>query len=93
MISAIGIMVGTAAMIIVLSVFNGLHSFVGSLFGTFDCDLRVEAIEGKTFEVDSTQIVKLRSIDGVASVTTILADNALLRFGKRQMPAIVMGVD
>ncbi|MCR5696290.1 MAG: FtsX-like permease family protein [Marinilabiliaceae bacterium] len=93
MISAIGIMVGTAAMIIVLSVFNGLHSFVGSLFGTFDCDLRVEAIEGKTFEVDSTQIVKLRSIDGVTSVTTILADNALLRFGKRQMPAIVMGVD
>ncbi|MBR6251925.1 MAG: ABC transporter permease [Bacteroidales bacterium] len=93
MISAIGITVGTAAMIIVLSVFNGLHTFVGSLFGTFDCDLRIEAVEGKSFVADSAQLVDLRNIDGVENVTTILADNALLRFGKRQMPAIVMGVD
>lgn len=42
MISSIGIMVGTAALLIVMSVFNGLHGFVGSLFGSFDPDLKIE---------------------------------------------------
>ena len=93
MVSAIGITVGTAAMIIVLSVFNGLHNFVGSLFGTFDSDLLIEAVEGKSFTADSAAMERLRTIEGVDNATIIISDNALLRYGKRQMPATVMGVD
>lgn len=93
MISSIGIMVGTAALLIVMSVFNGLHGFVGSLFGSFDPDLKIEPAEGKVFEADSTYIVSIKEIDGVEAVSSVLCDNALLAYQKRQMPAMVMGVD
>ncbi len=93
MISALGIMVGTAALLIVLSVFNGLNVFIGSLFGSFDPDLKIEACEGKVFDADSVFLADLRSVDGVASVSAVIADHALLKSGKRQMPAMVMGVD
>lgn len=92
-ISALGIMVGTAALIIVLSVFNGLNNFVGSLFGSFDPDLKIVPVEGKTFDADSAYVAQLVDIEGVAAVSAVLADNALLRYGEKQMPAMVMGVD
>lgn len=93
MISSLGVMVGTAALLIVMSVFNGLNSFVGSLFGNFDPDLKIEASEGKVFTADSAYIARIGAIEGVAHVSATLTDNALLRYDKRQMPAMVMGVD
>ena len=93
MISSLGILVGTAALLIVMSVFNGLNVFVGNLFGTFDPDLKIEPVEGKVFDADSTYIAQLESVDGVEAASRILCDNALLAFQKRQMPAMVMGVD
>ncbi|MCQ2203081.1 MAG: FtsX-like permease family protein [Bacteroidales bacterium] len=93
MISSLGIMVGTAALLIVLSVFNGLNVFVGSLFGSFDPDLKVEPLSGKVFEADSAYVKLITDIEGVDNATCILCDNALLSYQKRQMPAMVMGVD
>lgn len=93
MISSLGVMVGTMALLIVLSVFNGLNSFVGSLFGSFDPDLKLEAVEGKVFVADSAYIADIAAVEGVANVSATLTDNALLRYQKRQMPAMVMGVD
>ena len=93
MISSLGVMVGTAALLIVMSVFNGLNGFVGSLFGSFDPDLKIEAREGKVFVADSLFISKIQAVDGVAYISATLTDNALLRYQKRQMPAMVMGVD
>ncbi len=93
MISSLGVMVGTAALLIVMSVFNGLNSFVGTLFGNFDPDLKIEASEGKVFVADSVYIARIAATEGVAHVSATLTDNALLRYDKRQMPAMVMGVD
>lgn len=92
-ISSLGIMVGTAALLIVLSVFNGLNIFVGSLFGSFDPDLKIEPSVGKYFSADSAFVSQIRHVEGVEAVSCILSDNALLSYQKRQMPAIVMGVD
>ena len=92
-ISSLGIMVGTAALLIVLSVFNGLNLFVGSLFGSFDPDLKIEPTTGKYFVADSAYLLAIRQVEGVEAVSCMLADNALLSYQKRQMPAIVMGVD
>ncbi len=50
-ISVIGVMVGTGALIIVLSVFNGFEGLVLGLFNSFNPDLKVEAIQGKSFMV------------------------------------------
>lgn len=93
MVSSLGIMVGTAALLIVLSVFNGLNVFVGSLFGSFDPDLKIEPNEGKVFVADSTYVASLLNIDGVEAASCMLCDNALLSYQKRQMPAMIMGVD
>lgn len=92
-ISLLGVLVGSAAILIVLSVFNGLHSFIGSLFGTFDPDLKVEVVEGKVFEAPDSLLSVIRSTDGVDYITCYLADNALVQYDQRQMPALVMGVD
>lgn len=93
MISVVGVFTGTMALLIVMSVFNGLHGFVGSLFGTFDPDLKVEPATGKVFTLTENHLDRLRSVDGIENITTMLSDNGLLKYGKRQMPAIIMGVD
>lgn len=93
MISVMGVFTGTMALLIVMSVFNGLHGFVGSLFGTFDPDLKVTPISGKVFQLSGEELNKLRFIEGVDNLTTMLYDNGLLKYGNRQMPGMIMGVD
>jgi len=93
MISVVGILTGSAALIVVLSVFNGLHGFIGSLYSSFDPDIKISAVKGKVFSLDSVDLNKLKNIPGVVSYSEILEDNALLKFGKRQMPGTILGVD
>lgn len=91
-ISALGVLVATAAIVIVLSVFNGLNGLVSGLFGNFDPDVKIEAAEGKSFAVDSALVSTLNSDPYVAAWAEVVQDNALVRYGKRQVPATVMGV-
>ncbi len=93
MISVVGILTGSAALIVVLSVFNGLHGFIGSLYSSFDPDIKISAVKGKVFSVDSVDMEKIKSIPGVVAYSEVLEDNALLKFGKRQMPGTILGVD
>lgn len=91
-ISALGVLVATAAIVIVLSVFNGLNGLVSHLFGNFDPDVKIEAAEGKSFSLDSAIVTALNSDPYVAAWAEVVQDNALVRYGKRQVPATVMGV-
>ncbi len=91
-ISALGVLVATAAIVIVLSVFNGLNGLVSHLFGNFDPDVKIEAAEGKSFALDSAIVSVLNSDPSVAAWAEVVQDNALVRYGKRQVPATVMGV-
>ena len=93
MISVTGVLVGSLALIVVLSVFNGLHGLIGSLYGSFDPDLKITPAKGKVFHLDSIPYQKLIKIEGVRHLSQVLEDHALLRFDKRQVPAVVMGVD
>jgi ABC-type lipoprotein release transport system permease subunit len=92
-ISVIGVLIGSLALLVVLSVFNGLHGLIGSLYSSFDPDLRIENAEGKTIRLDEINLEGLKTIPGVASYTAVLEDHALFRFGKRQVPGRIMGVD
>lgn len=92
-ISSLGVLVATAAIIIVLSVFNGLNGLVAKLFGSFDPDIRIEAAEGKSFIADSAFRATVMADEGVAAMASVVEDNALVRYGKRQVPATVMGVE
>ncbi|HKK69072.1 MAG TPA: hypothetical protein VJ946_12705, partial [Bacteroidales bacterium] len=93
MISVACVLVGSMALIVVLSVFNGLHGLIGSLYGSFDPELKISAEKGKVFSLDSIPYQKLLETEDVSVVSEILEGQALLRSSKRQVPAVVMGVD
>lgn len=91
-ISAAGVMVGTMALVIVLSVFNGFESVIVSLFNTFDPDIRICLVEGKTFHKNDIPAEKIKQLKGVARYTDVLEENALLRCNNRQYLATIKGV-
>jgi lipoprotein-releasing system permease protein len=92
-VSVAGVAVGTMALIIILSVFNGLEKMVNSIFNTYDPDIRISSVEGKTFIADSVNLINLGKVRGVACYTLTLEENALLKYGDRQYIATIKGVD
>lgn len=91
-ISMIGVAVGTMALVIVMSVFNGLEDLIRGLFASFDAELKVEAVVGKSFEVDSLWLDGIQNVDGVAVLTEVIEDNALLDYNGNQLVATIKGV-
>ena len=92
LISVIGVAVGSMALVVVLSVFNGFDGLIHSLFGSFDPDLKILPARGKTFIPDSIAFDQIRHMEGVAFYTEIIEENALLKYGNRERTAIVKGV-
>ncbi|MCK4568677.1 MAG: FtsX-like permease family protein [Bacteroidales bacterium] len=91
-ISVMGIMVGTMALIVVLSVFNGFESLVSSLYNSFNPDLEITIKKGKTFTLEQVHADKIREIPGVLFLTEVVEENALLKNGSRQYIARMKGV-
>ncbi len=91
-ISVAGVAVGTLALIVILSVFNGFESLITSLFNSFDPDLRITAAEGKTFVPDSAASHRIKGMPGIIHYTEVIEDNALLSFEDKQYIATVKGV-
>ncbi|MBS1557575.1 MAG: ABC transporter permease [Bacteroidetes bacterium] len=90
--SVVGIAFSTAALVIVLSVFNGLESLLRSLNHAFDPEIKIEAVMGKTFEVNEKILSKMKSIEGVAIVTEVLEDYGYLRYRDADMVVTMKGV-
>jgi lipoprotein-releasing system permease protein len=93
LISVIGVMVGTGALIIVLSVFNGFEGLVLGLYNSFNPDLKVTINEGKSFTVTEEQSSKLKQIPGINFVVETVEENALARFGEKQSIVMMKGVE
>lgn len=83
----------TAALVIILSAFNGLEAWVITLFNHADPELKIEAVTGKTFELDSLLLQQLATVDGVASVSPVLEDNAMFMYGDKQYIGILKGIE
>jgi lipoprotein-releasing system permease protein len=92
-VSIAGVTVGTFALVVILSVFNGLDFSIKSLFSTFDPDIKItNTIKGKSFELNSIDIDKIKQIAGISTVTPIIEEDAFLMYGKRQYFATIKGV-
>jgi len=91
-ISVAGITVGTMALIVVLSVFNGFESLVQSLYNAFDPDIKIAASLGKTFHSNELSKAEILRIPGVVRYTEVVEENALLRYHSKQYLATVKGV-
>lgn len=91
-ISMTGVAIGTMALIIVLSVFNGLEDLVRSSYSRFDPNLKVVALKGKSFETTPEILGKIKGTAGVEQITEVIEDNALMRYDDRQMVIKIKGV-
>lgn len=88
-----GIVVSTAGLIIVLSVFNGVGNLVISLYDTFDPDMRITTASGKYFSLSRSELEAIKRNNNVRLVYNVIEDNALVRYGDKQSIARVKGVD
>ena len=91
-ISVLGMATGVMALVVVLSVFNGFDSLIRSMFSTFDSDLKIVLVEGKTFSDTLPEIEALRSNPSIAVFSEILEENAIFRYNKRQHIGTIKGV-
>ncbi|MBR5249078.1 MAG: ABC transporter permease [Bacteroidales bacterium] len=96
MISAVGIAIGTAALIIVLSVYNGFGRVVEQMYRQVDADLRIESSHSKTFTYDPDQATlwaELAEDERVAAICPILEEHVFVRYDGQQTVAVAKGVD
>ncbi|WP_321979413.1 FtsX-like permease family protein [Prevotella sp.] len=92
-ISVVGVAVGTMALVIVLSVFNGFHDLVASFFTNFDPQIELVPTQGKTAPADDPVLDQVRQMPQVSVHTDVLEDQGLAVYGDRQQMVTVMGVD
>src|ERR1043165_944276 len=92
-VSMLGMGVGAFALIVVLSVFNGFEGLVLSLYNSFYPDLEVRATQGKTFEDNATLSGKILQLNGIASLSKTLEENAYLEYGYEALIGTIKGVD
>ena len=91
-ISVIGVAVGTMALVVALSVFNGFHDMVASLFTQMDPQIKVTPAKGKTAPADDPILTQIRQLPEVDVATECLEDQALAVYGDRQLMVKLKGV-
>ena len=93
LISVLGVAVATMALVCTLSVFNGFHSLVASLFTALDPELKVMPVEGKTFSDSEASLAHVRKLPCVKAASATLEDRALAMYNGRQAMIVLKGVD
>ena len=88
----VGVFVGSAALIIILSVFNGFEEVVLKMFNTITPELVISPVSGKTFNPDTAYFDTLRKNPKVYSFTEVLSENALLKYNDKQSVGLIKGV-
>ena len=87
-----GVAFATAALVIVLSVFNGLEVLLRSLYTSFDPELKIESVKGKSFEINDQMLTSIKSIEGVKTVTEVVEDYAYVRYRDADMIVTLKGM-
>lgn len=91
-ISLVGLTIGTAALIIVLSVFNGFEEVVKSLYNSFNPDFEITAQSGKTFHYAEFPVGKIKSLEGLSGLLEVVQEDALIKYRDKQYIAKIKGV-
>jgi lipoprotein-releasing system permease protein len=92
LVSQFGIAIGTIALVLVMSVFNGFENLVLDMYNVFDPHIRVTSNEGKNFDSDEVNKV-IGDIDGVANFSSVLEEKILVEYNSKQYIAVIKGVD
>ena len=92
-ISVVGVAVATMALVVTLSVFNGFHDLVATFFTSFDPQLKVEPVKGKTVAADDPVLTQIRQLPEIEVATECVEDQALAIYNGRQAMVMVKGVE
>lgn len=92
-ISMSAIAVGSCALIVLFSVFNGFEDLIKDLYKAFYPEIKIVAQKGKFFDFSEAQFQELKKIKGISAISTVLEDNVLLNNEDEQMVATLKGVD
>ena len=92
-VSMSAIVVGAAALILVLSVFNGFEDLVKSLYGSFYPDLKITPSSGKTLILNDRQLQQLRAVNGVSALSLVVEEQAVVENGDNVASPYLKGVD
>ena len=76
--------IATAALIIALSVYNGMEGLLRSIYGSFDAELSISPTEGKSFVLTDAMLIEINGVAGVESITEVIEDNVLLKYNESQ---------
>ena len=92
-VSIVAIIIGTAALILVLSVFNGFEGLVKSLYSSFYTDLKVIPEKAKLIRVTEDQLKQLQGLKGIRNYSLVLEEKAMIQNGDYQSAVTMKGVD
>ncbi len=92
-ISVVGVAVATMALVVTLSVFNGFHDLVATFFTSFDPQLKITPLEGKSAPADDPLLLQVKKLPQVDVATECVEDNALAMYKDKQAMVVVKGVE
>ena len=92
-ISISAMIIGTAALILVLSVFNGFEGLVKSLYSSFYPDIKVSSSQGKVLSLSNEQLQQLRNVAGIKNLSLVVEEKAMLQNGDYKSIVVLKGVD
>jgi lipoprotein-releasing system permease protein len=92
-VSIAAIIIGTTALILVLSVFNGFEDLVKSLYSSFYTDLKISPVSGKIITITPEQLEKLKGLAGIKNYSLVVEEKALVKNGDYQSVIYLKGVD
>lgn len=94
LISIAGVTIGTALLIIILSVFNGFFDVIQSLLRTYDPDIRIQSSSSPAFSADSTWLTGFQDIDEIDGITRYVEGKGLIAYeGTIDKVVIVKGIE
>ena len=91
-ISMLGVFVGSAALVIILSVFNGFEKVILGLYSNFTPELKIEPRFGKTFDPNTTYFMQLHKDPRIFSYTEVLQEKALIMYNNKSFIGNIKGV-
>ncbi len=89
----IGVGVGTMALVVILSVTNGLEKLIISQFNAFHADIEITPSTGKTFQLSNFPLEDLHTVPGVLHTSSVLEESGMIRYRERQHLVKLRGVD
>ncbi len=92
-ISIIGMSIGTAALILILSVFNGFESLLAGMLDNFNPDIKITLVEGKHISKDSIDIQKINAVEGIKHLSFSIEETSFFNYNSSQEVGIIKGVD